>query len=931
MSNFFTRPRFQDRDIVQLSGDTISLSGETNIDNIFRFRPNAVTGYVLTALDNSGTVYWALNSSGGSQTFTGNTSGDCITDLYVNNLYGCDVITVWDSVQSIGSSATGITSFAFGVSNSAFGIASHAEGGNTTALGDTSHSEGAYTTASGDSSHSEGYYTTALFDYSHAGGYYSKANGLTSFIHSTNSIVSGNRSVVLGGQNITGTTDDTVYVPYLNIGNVPTGTSVSILGITSGGTVIEASDFYGEICDFCNSNVSSDMLVGSGVTETSWLNTDGSSVDSTSPYSCTQWCYYRNGDYVGTTTDYETALKYQESGYTLRCCDSNSSDGGTNYGISVSGLTTTTGGTIPVVITGLTRPYIVKNAKKIYFNNVYNSDILSSNQVSLVDSTLSLIELSTLSSIRNSFNSTIYSSYLSSILSSENGFITGSGNANIIGSQYSILSGVTGSTIIGGNNITGTTNDTVYVPNLTVYDNVQSFGSSATGTTSFAFGNNVKAHGNFSHAEGYLTTASGIYSHAEGSYTTASGFRSHAEGNQTTASGLYCSHSEGAYTLALGTGSHAEGWGTTASGDYSHTEGRETIALGNYSHTEGSGTTAIGDYSHVHGFGSVASGITSHAEGYYTTALGNYSHTEGGGTTASGDFGAHAEGNNTIASGDTSHSEGEQTTAIGQYSHAEGFLTTAIGQSSHAEGGETTASGYWSHSEGLLTTASGYASHAEGQYSKAIGSDSHAEGYLTKAIGTDSHSGGFNSTALGDTSFIHSKNSLVSGDRSVVIGGQNITGTTDDTVYVPYLNISLLGTGTSINNLGIDSNGFVVTGTTSGGGISINPYYTEPSNTTITWDVSGNSTNYQTTLTANTTLNLTNVRNGDYGTLIATQDAVGSKTITFGTVNGGSITHRVVNGGGGSPTLTSNANAIDILTFTYNGSSMYWTVGNDYT
>ena len=135
------------------------------------------------------------------------------------------------------------------------------------------------------------------------------------------------------------------------------------------------------------------------------------------------------------------------------------------------------------------------------------------------------------------------------------------------------------------------------------------------------------------------------------------------------------------------------------------------------------------------------------------------------------------------------------------------------------------------------------------------------------------------------------------------------------------------------SNLSFSSGTLSVTGLTSGGssGPTIDPYYPQPSTTTFTWDVSGNSTNYQTTLTGNTTLNLTNVRNGEYGTIIVQQDAVGSRTLTFGTVNGAASTHRVVNGGGGSPTLTATANAIDILSFTYNGSAMYWTVGNDYT
>ena len=102
----------------------------------------------------------------------------------------------------------------------------------------------------------------------------------------------------------------------------------------------------------------------------------------------------------------------------------------------------------------------------------------------------------------------------------------------------------------------------------------------------------------------------------------------------------------------------------------------------------------------------------------------------------------------------------------------------------------------------------------------------------------------------------------------------------------------------------------------------------DPSSTTITWDVSGTSTNYTTTLTASTTINLTNVRNGEYGTIILKQDAVGSQTITLGTLNGSATTHKVVNGG--SLTLTSTANAIDMLSFVYDGSVVYWNKGLNY-
>jgi hypothetical protein len=190
--------------------------------------------------------------------------------------------------------------------------------------------------------------------------------------------------------------------------------------------------------------------------------------------------------------------------------------------------------------------------------------------------------------------------------------------------------------------------------------------------------------------------------------------------------------------------------------------------------------------------------------------------------------------------------------------------------------------------------------------------------------------GGSSNTISGEyTNFIcaGSNNYLTNTRRSAIIGGQNITGTTDDTVYVPILNINnIVSGGTSVNNLGIDASGNVVTGTAGGGGATIDPYQDEGNVNTINWDVSGTSTNYEATLTGDTTLIMTNVRNGDYGTLIVTQDGAGSHTLTFG---GG--TNKVVNGGGGTPTLTTTAGATDILSFTYNGSTFYWTVGNDYT
>ncbi len=229
-------------------------------------------------------------------------------------------------------------------------------------------------------------------------------------------------------------------------------------------------------------------------------------------------------------------------------------------------------------------------------------------------------------------------------------------------------------------------------------------------------------------------------------------------------------------------------WGGGSLGNFSVKQITDTTtdATGNYAVAEGSGTEASGDNSHAEGKDTLASGLSSHAEGFAT-----------------------------VASEWTSHAEGAQTIASGIHSHSEGFLTTASGDYSHAEGVQTTASAVASKAEGNNTVASANASKAEGFLTTASGVNSHSQNNQTKASGDNSHAGGKYSEASGNTSFIHSTNSLVTGDRSVVLGGQNITGTTNDTVYVPFLNIGNVGVATPLNNLGIDSNGFIVTADTS--------------------------------------------------------------------------------------------------------------------
>lgn len=79
--------------------------------------------------------------------------------------------------------------------------------------------------------------------------------------------------------------------------------------------------------------------------------------------------------------------------------------------------------------------------------------------------------------------------------------------------------------------------------------------------------------------------------------------------------------------------------------------------------------------------------------------------------------------------------------------------------------------------------------------------------------------------------------------------------------------------------------------------------------------------NRKLTLTGNSTLVINGLKGGEYGTLEIIQDATGSRTLTL-------PSNSIVMGTQGTSTLTltTTANAIDIATFYYNGTTIYWNI-----
>ena len=74
----------------------LNISGNTTTIN-FQMTSGPTAGYVLTS-DASGNASWQASSGGGGGTFTGNTSGDCIQELWVSTISGCSPVIMGPSV-----------------------------------------------------------------------------------------------------------------------------------------------------------------------------------------------------------------------------------------------------------------------------------------------------------------------------------------------------------------------------------------------------------------------------------------------------------------------------------------------------------------------------------------------------------------------------------------------------------------------------------------------------------------------------------------------------------------------------------------------------------------------------------------------------------------------------------------------------------------
>lgn len=91
-----------------------------------------------------------------------------------------------------------------------------------------------------------------------------------------------------------------------------------------------------------------------------------------------------------------------------------------------------------------------------------------------------------------------------------------------------------------------------------------------------------------------------------------------------------------------------------------------------------------------------------------------------------------------------------------------------------------------------------------------------------------------------------------------------------------------------------------------------------------TWNTNSGLNANITLNQAVTTLAITNTTAGSYGTLVVKQDATGARQLVLPSGS------KVINGGLGIVLLTATPNAVDILSFYYDGTNYYWTIGHNF-
>jgi hypothetical protein len=183
---------------------------------------------------------------------------------------------------------------------------------------------------------------------------------------------------------------------------------------------------------------------------------------------------------------------------------------------------------------------------------------------------------------------------------------------------------------------------------------------------------------------------------------------------------------------------------------------------------------------------------------------------------------------------------------------------------------------------------------------------------------------GLSSVTSGGAVYASSSSALTTGTLPLTAGG---TGATTAAAALTALGAAPLASPTFTGTVTTST---INTGALSATSVNTPIYASTPQTLTDAATISWNPTlglNANVTLAGDRTLSFTSTpAAGSYGTLVVTQDATGGRTLTLpSTANkvlGSSSTTTI--------TLSTTANAKDILNFYYDGTNCYWNIGQGY-
>ena len=462
-------------DSVIIGGDNIVATSDSTVYvpslNIGTASNDNVLSNILVR-DSDGTIKYRAASS---LTFSwsdpvvtsGNTSASCITDLYVSNLYGCSPITIHDSVQHTGSTASGTKSVAFGLDNVTNSDNSAILSGNDNNIDSSDNStigSGKFNTITGGTD-----------NFIATGGFTSVAFG--------NQILGASRSFIGGGRvNKILTSDSSIAGGSSNTLN---GGSRSFIG-GGGGNQLNGGSASSTIVGGNNNtiDIGKYSFIGGGITnlmvssQSSVIGGGGSNNLHYSPYSSIVGGQDNilsgssiNSSIVGgqdnTLNDSSTHSSIVGGqGNTLSDSGTHSSIvGGQGNTLNGSNYSSIVGGQSNIILSGGTHSSIGGGAGNTILN-AYNT-FIGGGRVNTI------LNGSNYSSIVGGEDNTLSGASHSSIVGGIGNNIISAGTkvttySSIVGGEDNTLSGTSHSSIVGGNDILGTTDNTVYTPNLTV-------------------------------------------------------------------------------------------------------------------------------------------------------------------------------------------------------------------------------------------------------------------------------------------------------------------------------------------------------------------------------------------------------------------------------------------------------------------------------